>query len=759
MELVAVGKKAYVDLSKASFEFGSTEFLNYHLKNLVSFVQDHDIEQIIYEEESSYPLSKEGTSILVEYARALGEIEAIYLKKEVYGDPRDGMYTKRMEVVKRFLTTAYTNPLEAVRYLESYREPTPDRASMMKSYEIFMNTVKYMINRLKSTKFYNLVVSKGGVKEAFLSLVNLSTLNYIDVVVIDIPEDAVKVSKKEGQYVLPYGVKVQIYEIPEKDIYIYDIRQPEIEELSLDLKNLLRELILNQLKENFLNQDYNVLYNYKINEYKQLFLEAALLRNIPITPRQALLMARDAASWVIGFGAPIENISLDRDNVTDIYIDSENSPIYLDHREFGIVHTLYRYNREQLERAFKNMVLSERGKKFDSNSPVVDVVSSRAYMRCHLQRPPATFGELQGALRLMSEEPFTYAQYLYYKSMTPMFAGYDDVLVTYGSSEAVLGVKGVGKTSFTAAKICAIGTRRRIIPVQDIWEIPVRAYRKRGFHIGAARIASLDMEHLNRDLAELDLVAMANALLRMGDAALIINEVRSKSNVQGIINLLNTQPGVFLLYNLHAESLADIRDRLELVFGIPSSSMFATDRYTFLKKLRFSRRGRTYRVIGFEYESNRKEKKFEKVFELERGQNIDDTILKAQFLKNPEANQREWKDLNISRLSKELDIVFIPPTIQRRADENGFKPEELILQAFYKGYTIYRIYRAAMDTGNKDLMKLDFYLKANNLANKIIFDMEQEFGEVDFGEAQRVFDSTFPSLVELELKMLKQQAI
>lgn len=759
MELVAVGKKAYVDLSKASFEFGSTEFLNYHLKNLVSFVQDHEVEQIIYEEETSYPLSKEGTAILVEYARALGEIETIFLKKEVYGDPRDGMYTKRMEVVKRFLTTAYTNPLEAVRFLENYREPLPDRASMMKSYEIFMNTVKYMINRLKSTRFYNLVVAKGGVKEAFLSLVNLSTLNYIDVVVLDIPEDAVKVSRKEGEYRLSYGVKVQIYEIPEKDMYIYDIRQPEIEELPLELKNLLRELIINQLKENFLNQDYNVLYNYKINEYKQLFLEAALLRNIPITPRQALLMARDAASWVIGFGAPIENISLDRDNVTDIYIDSENSPIYLDHREFGITHTLYRYNREQLERAFKNMVLSERGKKFDSNSPVVDVVSARASMRCHLQRPPATFGELQGALRLMSEEPFTYAQYLYYKSMTPLFAGYDDVLVTYGSSEAVLGVKGVGKTSFTAAKIAAIGTRRRIIPVQDIWEIPVRAYRKRGFHIGAAKIASLDMEHLNRDLAELDLVAMANALLRMGDAALIINEVRSKSNVQGIINLLNTQPGVFLLYNLHAESLADIRDRLELVFGIPSSSMFATDRYTFLKKLRFSRKGRTYRVIGFEYESNRKEKKFEKVFELERGDNIDSTILKAQFIKNPEANQREWKDLDISRLSKELDIVFIPPTIQRRADDNGFKPEELILQAFYKGYTIYRIYKAAIDTGNKDLMKLDFYLKANNLANKIIFDMEQEFGEVDFGEAQKVFDSTFPSLVELELRTLKQQTV
>ncbi len=758
MELVAQGKKAYVDLSKASFEFGSTEFLNYHFRNLVSFVQDHDVEQIIYEEEITYVLSKESTQILVEYARTLAEIEAIYLKKEIYGDPRDPMYTRRTEVVKRFLTTSYTNPVDAVRFLENYREPLPDRAGLMKSYEVFMNTLQYMINKLKNTKFYNLVLARGGVKEAFLNLVNLSTLNYIDLVMLDVPSDAVKITRKEGRYNLPYGVEVQIYEIPEKDIYIYDIRQPELEKLNPDLRILLRELIINQLKENFINQDYNVLYNYKINEYKQFFLEAALIRNIPITPRQALLMARDTASWVIGFGAPIENIALDRDNVTDIYIDSENAPIYLDHREFGITHTLYRYNREQLERAFKNMVLSEKGKKFDSNSPVVDVVSARASMRCHLQRPPATFGELQGALRLMSEEPFTYAQYLYYQSMTPMFAGYDDVLVTYGSSEAVLGVKGVGKTSFTAAKIAAIGTRRRIIPVQDIWEIPVRAYRKRGFHIGAAKIASLDMEHLNRDLAELDLVAMANALLRMGDAALIINEVRSKSNVQGIINLLNTQPGVFLLYNLHAESLADVRDRLELVFGIPSSSMLATDRYTFLKKIKYTRKGRTYRLVGFEYESNRKDKKFEKIFELERGNSINDTILKALFIKNPEANKKDWDKLDISKMYKELDLEFIPPIIQKRAEDNGLKPEDLIMQAFYKGYVIYKVYQAAKITDNKELMKLDFYLKTNNFANKIIYDMEQEFGEVDFGEAQKIFDAAFPSMVELELKLLKQQS-
>ena len=70
-------------------------------------------------------------------------------------------------------------------------------------------------------------------------------------------------------------------------------------------------------------------------------------------------MARDAAGWVVGLGAPMEDIFLDRKNITDIYVDAENAPIYLEHKEFGVLHTLFRYPQELLDRAFKNAVFSE----------------------------------------------------------------------------------------------------------------------------------------------------------------------------------------------------------------------------------------------------------------------------------------------------------------------------------------------------------------------------------------------------------------
>jgi len=417
-----------------------------------------------------------------------------------------------------------------------------------------------------------------------------------------------------------------------------------------------------------------------------------------------------------------------------------------------LCHTLHRYNRELLERAFKNIALLMKGvRKFDESNPIVDVVLKRLSMRCHLQRPPATFGELQGALRIMKEKPFTYPQYLFYNSMSPFLAGYDDVLVSLGCSEAVLGLKGVGKTAFTAAKITAIGTKRRIIPIQDIEEIPVRAYRKRGFHVGAARVQSSDVE--STQTKELDLVSMANALLRMGDAALIINEVRSRVAVQGIINLLNTQPGVFLLYNLHAESLRDVQDRLELVFGIPAASMFATDRYTFLKKVRFGRKGRVYRVLGYEYESDLEEKKFTEIFRFRRGATIEECKWECKFLRNPEASMSTFEKLDLAKIEKELDIAFIPPALSRRCEETGISPEQYIMQAFFKGKVYDELYRAGQEQKDPLIIDIDFVVEVNTEVNRLLASLEKDEGNIEFGSAWKKWEIIYKEMLKEHIRV------
>ncbi|MBN1169881.1 Flp pilus assembly complex ATPase component TadA [Candidatus Micrarchaeota archaeon] len=749
--------RAIVDLAKCPYEFASPEFLNLHLKDLST--QESPIKTIRYEEEIVVELNENKTAVLVQYAAFIRQLETILLKDDIYGLKQDPASHDRRKVLKRFYEYVFLNPLLAAQELEDYNESEPEKSIYFGGHRVFKGWVAGILKRYKSTALYNLVKETGDLRAAFLKLVGLRTLYFVPSLVLDIPPGAKPVKEADASYDLPFDVHVQIYEIPDAEAYLYVQENKAIDELPPDLNSLLKATINEQFKEQFTNVDWDILMNLKTREYRQYFIDRAMLDGLQITPQKAMAMGRECAAWVVGMGAHIENLALDKENITDIYIDSENSPIYVEHAKYGLCHTLYRYNRDLLDRSFKNIVQSLKGvRKFDENNPIVDVVLKRHSMRCHLQRPPATFGELQGALRIMKEQPFTYAEYLNFRSFTPFFAGYDDVMVTLGCSEAVLGLKGVGKTSFTAAKVTSIGTRRRIIPIQDIEEIPVRAFRKRGFHIGAARVQSSESE-TGGSSKELDLVTMANALLRMGDAALIINEVRSRIAVQGIINLLNTQPGVFLLYNLHAESLRDVQDRLELVFGLPAASMYATDRYSFLKKIRFGRKGRIYRVLGFEYETDIDEKKFVEIFRFRRGDNIDSCTWEAKFLRNPEATYWDFEKVNIKDLAKELDIAFIPPALGRRSEETGISPEQYIMQAFWKGKMYDQIYKTSQKLNDKLMLELDFVLKVNTAATRHLVSMESEHGDIDFGEAWESWEPVFKNIVKNELSKRKLGAV
>lgn len=752
------GTLAIVDLSKCPYEFGSPEFLNMHLKDLATI--EGEIKRLRYEEEIVIELDEKKTAVLTEYADVIKQVEMIMLREEVYGMKQDDHYDLRKRTLRKFYEYMFMNPIMAERTLSGYNEPIPEKQIYMKGYQTFKAWVNGILKRFSETKLYELTKKNGDMRMAFLSLTGLKSLYFVNSIVLDIPPSAVPIEDKDGHYKLNYGIEVQLYEVPGSDSLLYVQKNPYITELKPELQKMLKRTIVEQSKESFENADWRVLFELKSKEYRQNFLDQALLEGISITPKEAIAMGREASAWVTGLGAPIENIALDRENVTDIYIDSENSPLYLEHRKFGICHTLYRYNRELLENAFKHIVLSEKGtRKFDESNPIVDVVLKRLNMRCHLQRPPATFDELQGALRIMQDLPFTYPQYFALKSMSPFFAGYDDLMALLGASEAVLGLKGCGKTAFTAAKILSIGTKKRIIPIQDIEEIPVRAFRKRGFHIGAARVQSSDIESMPQSGStgkELDMVSMANALLRMGDAAIIINEVRSRVAVQGIINLLNTQPGIFLLYNLHAESLKDVQDRLELVFGIPSVSMLATDRYSFLSKIHFGRKGRIYRLLGYSYETNQTEKNFVEVFSLERGNSVENCTLRCKFLKNPEASAHDITRMDMAKMEKNLDFEFIPPALQRRAANSGVKPEQYVLQAFFKGKIFNQIYKASEELGNKHLLEIDFVFKANNTANKLLEQLENENGEVDYKVAQEKWETEFVRLLKEESGAVKK---
>ncbi|VVB99298.1 Uncharacterised protein [uncultured archaeon] len=744
------GNRLVMDCPTCGLGLTTPQCINSHLR--VTSQLPKPWKTMRYEEEVVIDLDEEKSAIISEYDGLIRQVESIMLNPKTYGRPEDDYYLQRKKILKDFYEYMFMSPTVAVQVLKNYNEPYPQKAIFVEGYRNFQAWTNGILQAYTKSALYQLSVKTGDLRAAFLALLGLKSLLFMQNFMLTIPKEAVALAGAEANYELQNGAKVKIYDVPGGEAHLYTIENPIIDTLPVKLQEIMKNAIQDGLKETRQTVDYSTIYDDRSREFTQQFIDKCSLEKIDITQEQAIAMGREAASWVVGLGAPIENMALDRDNITDIYIDSENSPIYIEHAKFGLCHTLWRYNHEMLEQAFKNIMSVSGGtRKFDKNNPVADLVLTRLAMRCHLQRPPATFGDLQAALRIMRDQPFTYPMYLNLSSMSPFFAGYDDIMVSLGCSEAVLGLKGVGKTAFTSAKIAAIGTKKRILPIQDIEEIPTKAYRKRGFHIGAVQVQASDREETGQT-NELDLVSMTNAALRMGDACVIINEIRSRLAIQGVINMLNTQPGIFLLYNLHAQSLKDVQDRLELVFGLPAASMYSTDRYSFLKKIRFGRKSRVYRMLGTQYETDLKERKFTEVFELERGEDTDSTKLKCLFLTGmPEAEAASLSGADLGKLAKGLKMDFVPPALERRCDETGIKPEQYVMEAFFKG----KMYSQILDASNKyhhpQFLELDFVLACGTAANNMLKKFEEEAATVNWAAIDREWMKIFAGLVEKEL--------
>jgi type IV secretory pathway ATPase VirB11/archaellum biosynthesis ATPase len=757
MDLIIKGNTLTFDCTNSPYEFMSPDFLSAHLKSMITLTRT-DFEKIRYEEQLVFELDGVKAKVILSYIRFLKQVEKLMLKDSIYGREDDDSYALRKRTLQKIFEELIMNPLVAEQTINDYKEPQPSKAVYYEAYKKYQTWLNGILKGLKTNKMYLLIKKKGDMRQAFIYMLNMKMMKLVDGLELLLPEGSKLKDHEMAQYDLDYGYKISIYDVPNYESYWYIIENPIIDSIDEEIIKQAKKLIAREMSliSSIQVKDFNLLFDIKTREYRKHFLEFSNKNDVELNMEQALALGRACASWVCGLGEPMEAISLDKRFITDLYLDAENSPIYLEHSVFGVCHTVYRYNSRLVDQMFGNILASEPSVTFSNNNPIVDLVLKRLNMRCHLQGPPATFGERQSALRLMKQTPFTYAEYLNYRSFSAFFAGYDDMMVFLGSSEAILGLKGVGKTSFTAAKVVSIGAKTRIIPIQDIEEIPVMAYRKRGFHIGVMRSMASDRE-IEEAGSALSLVALTSATLRMGDAALIINEVRSRAAIQGIINLLNTQPGVFVLYNLHAQSLKDIRDRFELVFGIPAASMFATDRYSFLRKIKFGRKSQTYRLLGMCYESNIEEKKFEEIFRFDRGENIDDSVCKVLFLDNPELNKWTLEDLDLAELSKTLKIKFVPPALKRRSEERGTSPKQMVLQAAFKGKVYSQILKSFKETNYYDLLEMDFVIKVSSEANKLIKKTEDDKGIIDFSKVDKAWPTIYEKLLKEEVSLLKRK--
>jgi hypothetical protein len=181
--------------------------------------------------------------------------------------------------------------------------------------------------------------------------------------------------------------------------------------------------------------------------------------------------------------------------------------------------------------------------------------------------------------------------------------------------------------------------------------------------------------------------------------------------------------------------------------------MFSTDRYSFLKKIRFGRKSRVYRMLGQQLETDLKERKFVEVFRLERGEDVDSSRLVCTFLSNtPEANASSLSGADLGRIAKGLKLDFVPPALERRCDDSGIDPKQYVMEAFFKGKLYSQIKETSEKYDEPHFLELDFVLECTTAANNLLKTSEAQGGEPDWAKIDRRWGAIFSEIVERELR-------
>lgn len=281
--------------------------------------------------------------------------------------------------------------------------------------------------------------------------------------------------------------------------------------------------------------------------------------------------------YTAGYGL-LEILFRDK-KIYDIYIDSPagETPIYIDHEDYGICTTNFYLTDEDLEK-ISSKFRAIGGRPFDEANPVMDMELKDINIRVTGIREPSTFEGIAYAFRKHRERPWTLAKFVSQGMFSAKVAAILSFLISGQRSILVTGARGSGKTSLVSALLTEIKQNDRIVLMEDTPEIPTKILRECGWKIEHLRnqppISRMKKESYSYELSPEENL---RAALRLGESVLILGEVRGEEAKALFEAMRVGAAGNSVLGTIHGSTPYDTWDRITNDLGVPPTSFKAVD--------------------------------------------------------------------------------------------------------------------------------------------------------------------------------------
>lgn len=298
-----------------------------------------------------------------------------------------------------------------------------------------------------------------------------------------------------------------------------------------EVRELIRRKGLDPLRQGL---EVLALVDAAVNDYG----ERALLGAVPATtPGEDV--NRRVFNAVAGFGAlqPF----LDDPDIEEIWLNAPDQVFVARHGEAeltGVVFTAQQV-RDLVERMLKSS-----GRRLDLSSPFVDAALPDG-SRLHVVIPDITQHHWAINIRKFTARASRLDHLVELGSLTPQAARFLGAAVSSGMNILVSGATQAGKTTMLNCLAAGIGSRERVVTVEEIFELklPLRD------------VVGLQCRQPNLEgQGEIPLRRLVKEALRMRPDRLIVGEVREAESLDMLIALNSGLPG---MASVHANSAHD----------------------------------------------------------------------------------------------------------------------------------------------------------------------------------------------------------
>jgi len=252
--------------------------------------------------------------------------------------------------------------------------------------------------------------------------------------------------------------------------------------------------------------------------------------------------------------------------ITEFYVDSDSSPLYLDHSKVGRCDTsLVLTERER--RAIETHMDTFRGYSLDYTTPSLknDIEVAGARLRVSLDLDPVSVNRFALDVRRLNVSSLSLRQLVGMKVLSTEAACLLVAWLGLGGNVTIIGETGTGKTTLLNALDEELNPKLRRVYIEDAVE--TRDLLERGYHQMKIKVDPFERSEHNLRTKGAEIVKV----LHRSPDVVILSEIQSEEHSKAFFHSLSS--GVRGLQTFHASSAEQAIRRWVNVHEIPKQSL------------------------------------------------------------------------------------------------------------------------------------------------------------------------------------------